>query len=581
MRQAPRGRAAERMMMSFRLIEVDGVPTLVAPTDGPTVAGLVFRVGRADETLARSGLTHLLEHLALHSLGSSDYHYNGSTGPITTSFHTSGSGKDVAAFLATVCDSLSTLPMQRLETEKSIIRTEWSGRGNPVGQEMPLWRYGARGHGLLSYSEPGIAMITAAELDHWRQTWFTTQNAVLWIAGEVPAGLRLSLPPGQRWALPAVTSTLPITPAYFESDRNVVMVDAVVRHTPAVAVFAEVLERNLFQDLRQEGGLSYSANASSDPRGDGWSTVRAAADALPEKLDGALGGFVDVLARLRAGRIDEHDIAIYRAKVHEHAVHPNVEAGLLPSQAIALATGQPVRDLAQRLADLDAVTVADVHAVAQEVWGSALLMVPEGRRADWAGFAEAPTTSTETVDGARIGSRQSERLGLHLSSRGVSRTLDGMPTTVTFNEVAAMMAWPDGARRLIGEDAQTVHVEPTLWDLPADVLAQIDAAVLPPKVIVMPAREPNQIPQPTKPETSAPANGRGVWSRWELAVLIGSIVVAVLLSCVAGAFSISSDVDDGTGGKIGWGPAIGGWICVAVFLIPAVVVVIRRRARRR
>ncbi len=47
--------------------EVDGVPTVWAPSEGELTAGLVFRVGRADETWARSGITHLVEHLALHA----------------------------------------------------------------------------------------------------------------------------------------------------------------------------------------------------------------------------------------------------------------------------------------------------------------------------------------------------------------------------------------------------------------------------------------------------------------------------------------------------------------------------------
>ena len=66
---------------------VDGVPTLFAPAAGPLRAGLTFRVGRADETLARSGITHLIEHLALFHLNMADYHFNGSTGPVTTDFH--------------------------------------------------------------------------------------------------------------------------------------------------------------------------------------------------------------------------------------------------------------------------------------------------------------------------------------------------------------------------------------------------------------------------------------------------------------------------------------------------------------
>jgi zinc protease len=567
--------------MSLQQTDVDGVPTLVAATPGPTVAGLVFRVGRADETLARSGLTHLLEHLALYPLGLTDYHYNGSTGPVATSFHTTGSSEDVSTFLTRVCDSLAALPMARLQAEKSIVRTEWSSRTNSVYTDLPLWRYGARNYGLVSYSEPGVSMIEAEELDHWRRTWFTRENAVLWIAGQIPAGLRLRLPSGQRHSVPVPTSALPSTPAFFSSDRNVVAMDAVVRRRPAVSVFAQVLERSLYRDLRQEGSYSYAAAAATEPRGDGWTTLTAGADALPESLDATLGGFIDVLARLRAGRIDGDDIAAYLAKLHDRALHPDAEAGLLADSAFDLLTGTPVRDLERRIADLESVTTADVHAVAGETWDAALLMVPAGRTADWAGFTAAPTHSAGTVTGPKIASRQSDRLSLYIASDGVMHTLDDESATVKFDQVAAMMSWADGARRLVGDDAISVHIEPTMWELPPQMIAQIDASVPPDRVINFPARSPDNIPQPKAPEAKPGNTGRGVWSGWELTGLIISLIASVLMLCLSGLLALVASEDTGSPDDIGWGASIVTAVCMGVFLLPAIAIVIRRRRRRR
>jgi hypothetical protein len=91
------------------------------------MAGLTFRVGRADETLATAGITHLLEHLTLFHHGLSDYHYNGATGSVVTHFHMQGSEEDVVTYLVGVCAALSNLPLDRLETEKGILRTEAAG----------------------------------------------------------------------------------------------------------------------------------------------------------------------------------------------------------------------------------------------------------------------------------------------------------------------------------------------------------------------------------------------------------------------------------------------------------------------
>lgn len=61
-------------MSTTRRIEVDGIPVLLAPSAGQMRAGLMFRVGRADETLATNGVTHLVEDLAPHRHGTADYH---------------------------------------------------------------------------------------------------------------------------------------------------------------------------------------------------------------------------------------------------------------------------------------------------------------------------------------------------------------------------------------------------------------------------------------------------------------------------------------------------------------------------
>src|SRR5215207_3614344 len=119
--------------------EVDGVPTLLTPSSGPMTAGLTFRVGLVDEGAARIGITHLVEHLALHRHGVADYHYNGATGSIVTHFHMQGSESDIVRYLEMVCDSLSDLPVERLETEKAILRTEAAGRADGVNALLPLW----------------------------------------------------------------------------------------------------------------------------------------------------------------------------------------------------------------------------------------------------------------------------------------------------------------------------------------------------------------------------------------------------------------------------------------------------------
>ena len=48
-----------RFGIPFHVAEVDGVPVFWADAPGRGAAGLLFRVGRTDESLAGAGVTHL------------------------------------------------------------------------------------------------------------------------------------------------------------------------------------------------------------------------------------------------------------------------------------------------------------------------------------------------------------------------------------------------------------------------------------------------------------------------------------------------------------------------------------------
>ena len=139
--------------------------------------------GHADEPLARRGITHLIEHLALFSHGVADYHYNGTTGVEHTFFTMQGDESDIVAFLNGVCTGLRDLPMHRLATEKEILRTEENGRGESAADALALWRHGARDHGMPGYPEWGLTGITPDDLRAWTARYFNRQNAALWIAG--------------------------------------------------------------------------------------------------------------------------------------------------------------------------------------------------------------------------------------------------------------------------------------------------------------------------------------------------------------------------------------------------------------
>lgn len=482
--------------------QVDGVPALVAPTTGPAHAGLAFRVGFADEPLARRGITHLVEHLALHHVGVADHHYNGATGVEYTFFHMQGEPDEITRFLAGVCAALRELPMHRLATEKDLLKAEANGRSNGPADDMALWRHGARDYGMPSYPEWGLPALTPDDLRAWVARYFTRENAVLWVAGDgIPAGLRLDLPGGARQPAPAPSSALPVTPAYFPGSANVLVWETVVPRAAQSAVFAGVLERTMFRELRQEAGLSYTAHTSYEPLGAGQATVTAIADSLPEKNGAVLGAFADVLAALRIGRVDDADVATVVKQRVEAVQHADEQGARLPGQALNLLAGRPVQTLDEVVAELRAVRTADVAQTAVAACAGGLLMTPR-TRADWAGFTAAPSSSEAAVPGTVYPSLEDPADRLIIGPEGVSLVRGDDTATVRFDACAIVRAWPDGARQFVGYDGIVVVMEPSLHAGAHAALSWLDSRIPPDLRVDYPPRDPDQIP---RPEVPAPA----------------------------------------------------------------------------
>ncbi|WP_436523880.1 M16 family metallopeptidase [Actinoplanes sp. HUAS TT8] len=473
-------------------IEVDGVPAVLAPTTGPMHAGLVFRVGVADETLPLRGLTRLVEHLALDGLGTADQQHNGMTGAEHTFFHVQGTADEITAFLGAVCDALREPDPARLARARERLRAD--DRGN---DPLALWRHGARDFGLTGYPEWGLDRIGETELRDWIARYFTRENAALWVAGDqVPAGLKLLLPGGERQPARTPSSALPSSPAWFTGADSDVAWDAVVPRESRAAVLANVLERKMFRELRQHDGISYTVRTDYQPRAGGTARIVAYADALPEKREAALGGLVDLLAAMRVGRIDPDDVSTVITLTAEGLAEADTRGGRLPGLAFNLLAGRELKDLDEAVAEVRGVTVADVAEVAVTAYDAGLLMTPAGTTGDWAGYTAAPTHSESAVEGRVHRAIRDRRHHLVSGPDGVSHVIGGEAATVRYEEAVTVLAWPDGARQLIGPDAIVARIEPSLFRDAAAVIREVDTRVPAGLRIEMPARDPERVPQP-------------------------------------------------------------------------------------
>jgi hypothetical protein len=534
--------------MEFVRTEVDGVPAVWVDGDrGPLRLGLAFRVGRADETLVRGGITHLIEHLALHRVGVADYHYNGATGLTVTTFVTSGNTDEVCRFVETVCGGLRDLPVDRVEVERSILRTEAAGRQRGAAERLALWRYGPASYGLGAYPEFGLDDHSVDDLRAWVDRWFTRGNAVVWCIGAPPPdGLRIDLPDGPRMPPPVATSALPRLPAYFSADVNGVAFDAVLPRSSAANMYAAILGRRLRGVLRQDLGISYTVGAEYERRDAEVATVTAVADSSSERRDRALGPFLDTFIDLATGVVTDEELRAVRSLAEDTLNDPGA-AGMFAMAATndILVEVEP-QTIAMVRAGMAELTPDDIRAVARDALAAGLLMVPEGQAVGRAGFSQAPAFSADRVQGYQyaLANMADDPRRLVVGEAGVS-IVDGQNAlTVMYADCAGMLAYPDGGRVLFAPDAVVVSIEPSLWTLTPLVMGRIDAAVPADRIAHLPERPPEAIPSPPTtpaPAANPPANAAATRAgsspvRRAIAVLLIGLVATICLGF--GAFAL-------------------------------------------
>lgn len=505
--------------MEIRQTEVDGVPTFWAEGDAADSyhAVLTFRVGRADETLARNGITHLVEHLALHGIGQPEHHYNGAVDTVTTMFFTQGDAAAITKFFANVCGALRDLPLHRLEAEKQILRTEAESRGGGPATALLLWRYGSAGHGLPGYNDLALGAHGPDDVARWARTWFTRGNAALGITGgRPPEDLRLELPDGPRAPVPEPIPILPHLPAYFHDEINGVAVSSVVERSSAAAVFAAMLQRRLRQALRMDQAVSYTTSVGYVPVSGELAHINGYADGLDAAHPKLVAQFDAEIGRAAAEPAAAEEVAEVIASLRAGWESKDAAGGLVITSCWNELMGLPFRPFAERVADLLAVTPEQIRQVGQAVRDSALLMLPYGQEPPTGRYAPAPPSSVTAVDGWILRRVDPDEDELHLVVGGDGVTLMRGPqlATIYYESCVAMLAWPDGARRLIGYDGINVSVEPTLWENAGDLTAELDRRVPPDRFVPMPERSADRVPRPAqvRPADGGPAPVRIVRS---------------------------------------------------------------------
>lgn len=525
--QAWTANLAEAAGSIMQVDELNGVPAVFASTDEPGLfAALLFRVGYADEQFSNSGITHLIEHLALQGMLTSEVHANGMVSERFTIFHCHGDAEEVNEFLRTVTASLSDLPLARAEQEKRVLAVEWQGRQGHPAQNHAFERYGHRGPGLVFAGEPGLNRVGEPEIAAWAAKYFNAQNAVLvYTADELPSESPLHLPKGSRAASPQRAWTVPSLPGYYPFAGSHLRVDAELPRGAAGALFVDVAQRALMRRLRERAGITYSVGADYSPVDARYARLTLTADASADQLDRLTDEFFDTLEGMRDGDVDLEDLtAEKRNRLRVLQDHKSIGMMMALAQNVMMGQQPPTAD--ELRAEVTAVTTADLSTVASSFLEHAFAQLPGGTL-ERRGFRLSPRWSSRVVSGAAHRLVDDSDAVLQISADGVSYiAAPGAAVTVLFEDCVGLMSYPDGGRILVGADGFSVRIEPTVTrGLTEQKQVELDAMIPAGRHVPMPPRAPEGIPKPVR----RPIRRIVRASRGPLTVALPLIGLAVLI----------------------------------------------------
>lgn len=468
-----------------------GIPVFAADAPAPYEVQLLFRVGRADETLAMSGITHLVEHLAMPS-EPVPLECNAFVSYLITGFWARGEMPSLCRFVAEVAGRLADLPLERLEVERRTLLAE-GDLGVAPDAFLSSRRFGATGFGLIGFPELGLRRVDEEAVREWTRLRFTGDNAALVVAGPLH-DLELSIPSGPRHAIPRPRPVPALRlPAFLNWAAAAVILGLLLPRDPVGEATAEVLRARATRRLRFETGLVYAVECTGVPLTAELASVALNANCPLDRAAEVRDVLLALLEELAAQGPTVEELATGIEAVQARAADPVLAAGLLHLHAFEHLVGLPWRPAAEPLARLEEVTPAEIAAIVAESLEAAVLALPgdlaapEGSR-----FHPPPETPGERAvmgkefrpRGVFLGSARRARL--IVGKNGVTQIYsDGDSTTVRWETCAAVTAWRDGVRGLWGESGWVIYLWPQLWRHGEKAVRLVDELARPEIVVDM------------------------------------------------------------------------------------------------
>ena len=468
------GAAPSRAAGSSRLLQrtdIDGVPTFFVESPQTPFAVLSFRVGQADEGLPTHGWTHLLEHLAMHTIHCARSEANASVDVWTTQFHIRGEPDELVDFLHRLCEFLREPGFGALEHERDILAAESRRRTtSPLSQHLD-YRYGARGPGLLGYAELGLHTASGPELSSWAARFFTAGNASLALSCPPIPGLRLDLPQGRLQPIPDHRPILPTTtPAHAQAATPETAVSGTLTQSWLAPLVGSVLSEAINRELRHEQRASYATTPAITRVDQSRLLLLLASDIAPERSRDAVDLLSTVLERFTDQvQRDPAGITWVRDRMVRQLRDDPIGSWQATSASLGILRGEDPIDESSLLQMLEGLSVADVLDQVSAFCDSALFTSQAGA----ASATTLPFTSgspqiqpSPEADVYRAVLAPADGGVLYLSNDSLvytNKTQHHGTVAVDTVDAAALLVYPDSAAEIVSRHGTSLMVRPTRW----------------------------------------------------------------------------------------------------------------------
>lgn len=527
--------------------EQDGLPTFSSPSpDRLPVAGLVFRVGAVDESFARSGWTHLVEHLCLQDLRTPTLEVSGSVGLRHTWFGARGPRPEVESFLTEVSSRLAEPDWgdAAIGRAVSILRAEseaMPGTWSPDAAHL-RHRFGLHGPGLAGV-QVGLDLLGPGEIERWAASCFGRGDAALFTSFTPTAGLRLPLPVAPHRPPIPVPAELFTTPRHLMGTSASVSLSGRLTGVPGLTadLLGRVLREELHQLLREQMAAGYGCRATSLQLAPSDQLVVLDADSTADG-DAVTDAVVGRLERLGQEGVPDltvrHAVEGVRRRLTEDldpwwAARASAEASLDGMPAV---TGQAVLgELALAVEELPSALALYLESLLV-VSGSPGDLVPE-RGLPPVAHAQAQVLGRLDPDDPRGIAFDGAVLQEHWGDERIR--------VARVDRAVGLLSRPDGQRVLVDAAGGWVTVEPQLHHRGQQLVSELDSCVSPSVVVWLPTRPRGEIPQPLTGWARHLAWGR----RWWRAVRsVARYLMAIPLMLLWVAVLVAADE-----GELGWG----------------------------